>query len=86
MVFSAEPLDKLARSTWNSTRRSDSNPSFEHLYETVYEQVKSFVNIGSPGYNFILEIGHSGLGLGYDLRTREMSNPLNGIRIKSDKV
>ncbi|KAH7087553.1 hypothetical protein FB567DRAFT_442767, partial [Paraphoma chrysanthemicola] len=86
MVFSAEPLDKLARSTWNSTQRSDPNPSFEHLYKTVYEQVESFLNIGSPGYNFILEIGHSGLGLGYDLRTQQASNPLNGIRIKSEKV
>lgn len=86
MVFSAEPLDKLARSTWNSTRRSESNLSFEHLYETVYKQVKSFLNIGSPGYNFILDIGHSGLGLGYDLRTREAINPLNRIRIKSEIV
>ena len=86
MVFSAEPLDKLARSTWDSTKGSDPNPSFEHLYKTVYEQVKSFVEIGPARYNFILEIGHSGLGLGYDLQTRTVSNPLNGVRIKCEKV
>ncbi|XPT00523.1 hypothetical protein M3J09_009674 [Ascochyta lentis] len=86
MVFSAEPLDNLAKSTWDSTKGSDPNPSFRHLYKTIYEQVESFVAIGPARYNFILEIGHSGLGLGYDLQKRKASNPLNGVQIKCEKV
>jgi ankyrin repeat protein len=86
MVFAAKPLRELAEKTWDSSKGSDRRPSYKHLCDTVYEQVNSFVGIGPARYNFILEICHSGLGLGYDLQTRKASNPLNGDRIKSEEV
>ncbi|KAH8628436.1 hypothetical protein IG631_15693 [Alternaria alternata] len=65
MVFSAVALDKLAW-TNNSTRLK---PTYEQLYKTILNQVESFVCVGEHRYSFILEIGHSGLGLGYDRET-----------------
>ncbi|KAL2166183.1 hypothetical protein VTG60DRAFT_3143 [Thermothelomyces hinnuleus] len=37
-------------------------------------------------YNFILEIGYSGLGLGYDVSAKTATNPLTGKRIKDPQV
>lgn len=37
-------------------------------------------------YSFILEIGHSGLGLGYDRDTQMARNPLNGATLRDPDV
>ncbi|KAJ6019736.1 hypothetical protein N7522_000444 [Penicillium canescens] len=79
MVFYADPLIKLAGKTKPKERHGNDRKSYEHLYDIFLEQVKSFIRIGPNSYNFILEIVHSGLGLGYD-RTKPLdaTNPLDG--------
>ena len=82
MVFSAEALDKLAKAN-NSTRLE---PTYKQLYKTILNQVESFVCVGKHRYSFILEIGHSGLGLGYDSQTGRAKNPLDGDPIRDKRV
>jgi hypothetical protein len=53
--------------------------TYEQLFEATEKHVFSFVKIGGyEGYPlFIPEIVHSGLGLGYDIRTGVARNPLD---------
>ena len=77
MVFSHGPLRSLAEETEPIDKGS--RTSYEHFLFVVRQQVSSFVQVGKKRpYNFILEIAHSGLGLGYDRVTRKATNPLNG--------
>lgn len=77
MVFSLKYLEKLAakKTPVNSEWPRE---SYEHIHHTVMKQISSFIGIGETKYNFILEVGFSGLGLGYDKIKQEAYNPLNG--------
>ena len=83
MVFYSQQLVDLAMETkpidpqWN-------RKSYQHLRYITMKQVSSFVGVGDGSYNFILEIAHSGLGLGYNVQTGKATNPLNG-EILTDK-
>lgn len=100
MVFFADELVKLAQTT--KPERGERRDSYAHLYRVALGAISSFVGIdmgvrvGRPHpqtreqqtatYNFILEIGYSGLGLGYDTRTGTARNPLTGERITDPQV
>jgi hypothetical protein len=84
MVFFDKYLVKLARATPPDGDPEGDRDSYEHLYRTFMNQVLSFVGVGDGSYNFILEIVHSGLGLGYDKVNKTARNPLNG-QLLADK-
>jgi hypothetical protein len=78
MVFFAKYLIKLARVTPPVDDPQGDRDSYEHIRHTFMNQVLSFVGVGVGSYNFILEIVHSGLGLGYNIIEHTATNPLNG--------
>ncbi|KAH6970770.1 hypothetical protein BKA56DRAFT_559262, partial [Ilyonectria sp. MPI-CAGE-AT-0026] len=87
MVFYPGPLVKLAEETPPSDGDSaTSRRSYDHLYRTLMNQVMSYVDIGKDKYNFILEIVHSGLGLGYNKETKKATDPRNGKPLDDDGV
>ncbi|TDZ13325.1 hypothetical protein Cob_v013211 [Colletotrichum orbiculare MAFF 240422] len=63
--------------------------SYQHIYHVTKEQIISFVGIetgdGNEPYSFILEITHSGLGLGHRGK-KGAKTPLNGRPIQSREV
>ncbi|KAI8718591.1 hypothetical protein NCS52_00638400 [Fusarium sp. LHS14.1] len=85
MVFYAEPLIALAEETTPLDPLLDRR-SYEHIGHTFMNQVLSFAGVGAKAYNFILEVVHSGLGLGYDVYTGKATNPLNGESLTSPAV
>ncbi|KAK8023809.1 ankyrin repeat protein [Apiospora rasikravindrae] len=85
MVFSTWPIIKLAEKTKPADPNWDVR-SYEHIRDVVMKQVSSYVRIGADSYNFILELAHSGLGLGYDVKTKKAVNPLNGTELQDPQV
>ncbi|KAK1485066.1 hypothetical protein CTAM01_12692 [Colletotrichum tamarilloi] len=87
MVFHAQPIIDLAMESEPINVLWDKR-SYEHIYDIAMKQIMSYVGIGEKDrpYNFILEITHSGLGLGYKRETDEAKNPLNGELIRDEKV
>lgn len=63
-----------------------SRPAFQDIRDMVMEQVLSFLEIGVQGLNFVPEIVHTGLGLGYDVQTGRSLNPLDGTAITDPEV
>ncbi|KAK4150798.1 hypothetical protein C8A00DRAFT_45879 [Chaetomidium leptoderma] len=86
MVFFAKYLVKLARATPPVDDPQGDRNSYEHIRHTFMNQVLSFVGVGVNSYNFILEIVHSGLGLGYDIINKTARNPLNGEPLADEGV
>ncbi|AEO59652.1 hypothetical protein MYCTH_2308116 [Thermothelomyces thermophilus ATCC 42464] len=86
MVFFAKYLVKLARATPPVDDPQGDRNSYEHIRHTFMNQVLSFVGVGVNSYNFILEIVHSGLGLGYDIINKTARNPLNGELLTDEGV
>lgn len=84
IVFYPKTLKALVEGKTSRSSKS-SRPSFGDIYNTFMEQVLSFVEVGD-GEHFILEIVHSGLGLGYNKETGEARNPLNGVPLKNSEV
>ncbi|KAJ5731694.1 uncharacterized protein N7483_006202 [Penicillium malachiteum] len=84
IVFYPKTLKTLAEETTSASSRYP-RQSFEPLYNTFMKQVMSFVKVGD-GNHFILEIVHSGLGLGYDKKTGKAINPLDGTPLKDKEV
>jgi hypothetical protein len=58
--------------------------SFEHIYEIFRSQIRSFYN--ADAFKSIFEIIHSGLGLGYNLQTGHVVNPLDGTALTDPEV
>ncbi|KAK9773235.1 hypothetical protein SCAR479_10152 [Seiridium cardinale] len=83
MVFYSDPLINLAKET---ARNEWHAKSYEHIYKVTWDQVSSYVRIGGSSYSFILEIVHSGLGLGYNREKNEYINPLTGDPLEDDRV
>ncbi|KAJ5915305.1 hypothetical protein N7454_011059 [Penicillium verhagenii] len=84
IVFYPKTLRMLAEEKKSVNSRSPKE-SFQHIYDTFMEQVMSFVEVGD-GNHFILEIVHSGLGLGYDKKTGKAKNPLDWVPLKDREV
>ncbi|KAF2103266.1 hypothetical protein NA57DRAFT_72241 [Rhizodiscina lignyota] len=96
MVFYAKPFIDYAMEKRNISP-ADATPKkllekldYNIIYKTVMEQVQSFIEMRStnPSYELVLEIVHSGLGLGYDVATGTARNPLDGkpIDVKEEEV
>lgn len=83
MVFYANELVNLAEEHKKSNKHGD---TYEYIYQIFKAQVESFVGVGPTSYNFILEIVHSGLGLGYNRETKIATNPLNGSPLTNGRV
>lgn len=83
MVFFAGDLVKLAEENDKSNKHGD---TYEYIRQTFMDQVHTFVKVGPTSYKFILEIVHSGLGLGYNKKTKKATNPLNGSQLKDKRV
>ncbi|KAL2754101.1 hypothetical protein ACRALDRAFT_2060082 [Sodiomyces alcalophilus JCM 7366] len=77
MVFFPKDVVALADETSPRDARCRDRRTYEHIRHTFMNQVLSFVGVGENSYNFILEIVHSGLGLGYDVKTNTAKNPLD---------
>jgi WD40 repeat protein len=61
--------------------------TFLDLKKTAMEHIRSFIDIPIPQFgNVILEIVHSGIGLGYNESVGSCTNPKNGHAIKSAEV
>jgi len=58
--------------------------SYRDFYAALWSQVQTFVDTNL--FQFIFEIVHSGLGLGYNIQTGKAVNPLDGTAIKDDNV
>jgi hypothetical protein len=58
--------------------------SYQEFYDLSMSQVQSFTETNS--FQFIFEIVHSGLGLGYDVRKDQAVNPLDGTPITDRDV
>jgi hypothetical protein len=85
MVFFPDDLIKLAKKTLPEGCNPDRMP-YDHLKSVFMKQVKSFVRIQGSQYSFILNIGHTGLGLGYNKETHRAINPLNGEDLRIEDV
>lgn len=87
MAFHAQPIIDLAMEAEPVNIHWDKR-SYEHIHDIARRQIMSYVGIEvkDKPYNFILEITHSGLGLGYNRETDEAKNPLNGKLIRDEKV
>jgi hypothetical protein len=91
MVFPASSLLELAAKSVSDFRLLPHEQIYDHLYKTFMDQVLSFIRIPAETpriapYSFILEIIHTGLGLGYDRLGGEARNPKNGQLLTDDKV
>ncbi|KAF3008224.1 hypothetical protein E8E14_009615 [Neopestalotiopsis sp. 37M] len=86
MVFSAGPLVDLVESRRSDKDRAKGRPTYDQVYSVFKEQVGSFVHVERTSYSFILEIAHSGLGLGYDRKTNTAMEPLEGTSIHDKDV
>ena len=89
MVFYSQPLVGLALQgkgidSLAATPTDRFNLKYKEIYDTVMDQVSSF--IGIRGLNFTPEIVHTGLGLGYDIQTGNARNPLDGTTITDAEV
>lgn len=67
-------------------QHQDRRRTYKHIYDTFMKQVLSFVHVGPNSYNFILEIVHSGLGLGYDVKTNTAKGPLDWMPLEKEDV
>ena len=97
MVFYSQPLVSQALQDKGINPKSASlgdrlGLEFEEIYNAVINQVLSFIEIFDIDQgemqrcSFIPEIVHTGLGLGYDVSTKRVRNPLNGEPIKDLEV
>lgn len=102
MVFFSDELVTLAKNTVPIDNPKAPRTSYEHIRRVAMKAISSFVGIDvgvgiGPAhprlerqrparYNFVLEIGYSGLGLGYDVKTKKAINPLTGKPIKCPEV
>ncbi|EGX91946.1 ankyrin repeat-containing domain [Cordyceps militaris CM01] len=86
MVFHAKWLVDFACATTPIDDAQGDRQSYKHIRQTLMKQVLSFVAVGAGSYNFILEIVHSGLGLGYDESTGTARNPLTGALLSDSDV
>lgn len=92
MVFYSKPLIALALKAkgMDPDTADHSSLDFQDIYDIVMQQVRSFIKIPdgdfTPRGDFILEIAHSGLGLGYNKQTEDAVNPLDGTAIKDPEV
>ncbi|KAH7019706.1 hypothetical protein EDB80DRAFT_676677 [Ilyonectria destructans] len=86
MVFFPQYVIALADETTPLDPQSRDRRTYEHIRHTFMNQVLSFVGVGENSYNFILEIVHSGLGLGYDVKTNTAKSPLDGEPLTTSKV
>ena len=92
IIFFSQPILALALeargidpSTASLVDRS--NLDYEHLYRITLAHVSSFFEISETGRCFFIpEIVHSGLGLGYNMRTGQSVDPLDGSPITSPEV
>jgi hypothetical protein len=89
MVFYSKPLIALALQAKGMdpdkvTLEDRSKLDSQDFYDVTMKQVSSF--IGVPNLNFIPEIVHSGLGLGYNKQTGKAINPLDGTPITDPEV
>lgn len=86
MGFFPHDVVALADATAPLDPQSRDRRSYEHIRHTFMNQVLSFVGIGENSYNFILEIVHSGLGLGYDVKTNTAKSPLDGTPLMKQEI
>lgn len=84
IVFYPKTLKILAEKAAPTDSRTP-RPSFQHIYDTFMAQVMSFVEVGN-GDQFILEIVHSGLGLGYNKEDGTAKNPLDWALLKNEEI
>ena len=90
MVFYSKPLIALALKAKGvadpdkATLEDCLSLEFQHIRAVIMEQVSSF--IGIPGLDFIPEIAHSGLGLGYNIDTGAAVSPWDGATITDPEV
>ncbi|CAN9163863.1 unnamed protein product [Alternaria alternata] len=85
MVFSLKYIRDSAAEAECAGPESNKE-SYEHIYDTAWRDISSFVDVEGTGYNFILEVGFSGLGLGYDRVTKTAYNPRNGVKLEDPGV
>ncbi|KAF6803315.1 hypothetical protein CMUS01_15123 [Colletotrichum musicola] len=86
MGFFTQDVIALADETQPLSPGSYDRRTYEHIHDTFKKQVHSFVRVAGTSYNFILEIVHSGLGLGYDLTTNTAKSPLDGKPLVKKEV
>jgi hypothetical protein len=91
MVFYSQPLIALALKAKGmdldtASLADRSSLDFQEIHDVVMKQVLPFLEIGIQGLNFIPEIVHTGLGLGYNIQTKGAVNPLNGVPITDPEV
>jgi ankyrin repeat protein len=89
MVFFRDSLVELAKNEELENPEWERD-SYDHIYAVAMRSISSFVELdvglGRHKYNFILEIGYTGLGLGYNIYTGKARNPLTGEPLTDDKV
>jgi hypothetical protein len=89
MVFYSYPIVNLALKARGidpdtATSEQKLSISYREFYDRLMTQVQSFTETNL--FQFIFEIVHSGLGLGYDVRKDTAKNPLDGTAITDPEV
>lgn len=88
MVFYSWPILKLALEEAGLSHEDRFKLTYGQLLDAAEKHIFSFVEIGGyEGYPLLIpEIVHSGLGLGYDIRTGVARNPLDWSAITNPSV
>lgn len=89
MVFYSKPIVALALKARGidpdrATLADRLSLDYRHIHDVVTRQVMSYV--GVHNLDFIPEIVHNGLGLGYNIQTGKAFNPMDGTAITDLEV